>query len=106
MTIPHGPSAVTPTSGEYAAETISTADNFATIARGLTRAQLRTFGNIAIGFDLGWHPKVLAALVAAHLIVAIDESWSWFKDVLPAMNVTRYGVPLPIHIAWCAWCDR
>ena len=70
---------------------------------GLTAAQRRVFEAIAVNDDGGHHPKTLRVLLKRRLIVAAEEEdhRSW-----PPMLITRYHVPLPIHIEWCAWCDR
>lgn len=68
---------------------------------GLTANQRRVFEAIAINEDGGHHPKTLRVLLNRGLIVAAEEldQRGW-----PPLMITRYHVPLPIHMKWCAWC--
>lgn len=64
---------------------------------GLTKAQRRSLGCIAIGEDGGHSARTLKALVDIGAIVRIDEPHGFVK-------IHRYGVPLPVHMAWAQWC--
>ena len=66
----------------------------------LTPAQLRVFEQVAINQDGGHHPSTLKALERRGMIESYQERWS---DKFPG-SITRYMVPLPVHIAWCEWC--
>lgn len=52
---------------------------------------------IAIGQDGGHHPATLKKLVDLGLIV--EE-----RQRSGAFVVTRYGMPIHVHIVWCEWC--
>jgi hypothetical protein len=68
---------------------------------GLTGAQERVLGLIAMNEDGGHHPKVLAALVKRGLIEEYEET---LGGGLP-MRIKRYRMPLHVHIQWCQWCS-
>lgn len=75
----------------------------------LTKAQQDVLGNIAIGLD-GYHPaRVIKALLAKGLIEPEEQrgygSGNSPIDRIP-ITVTRYSVPLPVHIAWAQWCSE
>ncbi len=66
----------------------------------LTRRQQDVLGAIATGQDGGHPPKVLAALEELGLI----ES---YKATLPGalpVEITRWEVPVPVHMRWAQWC--
>jgi len=70
----------------------------------LTKAQRDALGRIAIGCDLPAPSKrTIAVLVGRGLVVPREQRYS-FRDGLPPMTVTRYGVPLCVHLAWCLDC--
>ena len=70
---------------------------------GLSKRALEVFEQIAIGNDLGHHPRTLASLVARGLIETRPEE---MPGPFPGttMTVDRYDVPLAVHAAWCSWC--
>jgi hypothetical protein len=68
---------------------------------GLTPAQERALGLIAIGLDGCLHPKPVAALLAKGLI---EESTETLPGRFP-VKVKRYEVPLHVHVVWCQWCS-
>lgn len=68
--------------------------------RGLTPAQERAFGLIAMGQDGGHHPKTLAALEAKGLIAGENQT---LGGRLP-VTIRRYYVPTSVHIEWCDHC--
>ena len=77
-------------------------DDFADTIKKLTKAQLRTLESIAIGLDHRVHPKCAATLLRLGLITAeqqIVPSWP-----TPA-TITRYSMPISVHMAWCSWCS-
>jgi hypothetical protein len=72
---------------------------------GLTKRAREVFEQIAIGNDGAHHPQVIAKLLRAGLIEQHDEQVpSGIRGL--SMTVHRYGVPLLVHMQWCAWCDE
>ena len=74
----------------------------------LTPAQKVVLGDIAIGDDFGHPSRVIAALIKKGLIEA-EETKVYGHGNSPIARtpviVTRYYVPLPVHIAWAEWCS-
>jgi hypothetical protein len=68
----------------------------------LTPRQRDVFGLIAIGQDVGHHPRTLEALASRGLIEERREAVG--RDRFGAVEITRWEVPLPVHIAWAEWC--
>lgn len=68
----------------------------------LSPAQQRVAGNVALNQDQGHSPRVLARLVELGVIEACEERLGGH----PPLIVTRYRMPLGVHVAWCAWCSR
>jgi hypothetical protein len=68
----------------------------------LTPAQLRVFGAISINNDLGHHDKVLHRLEELTLIERHTQNTGGF----PPMKLTRWTIPVAVHIAWCYWCEK
>jgi hypothetical protein len=71
---------------------------------GLPKRQAEVFEQIAINLDGGHHPATLAALVKKGYIeeyteVVKDSMIFWCN-----FRVTRYRVPIGVHIRWCEWC--
>ena len=67
----------------------------------LTRAQLRTFALIAMNQDRGVPPETAAVLLEHGLI----EAYEGVRPSWPGpVTVTRYRVPLPVHVEWCRIC--
>ncbi len=67
----------------------------------LTEREREVLGQIAIGQDGGHPPAVLTALERKGAIIA-------YTATLPGrfpVQIKRYELPLPVHIAWCAWCS-
>lgn len=71
--------------------------------RNLTPAQEQVFEQIAINQDGGHHRTTLKKLLALGLIEKHQEYWKQPGESL-AVLITRYIVPLAIHIEWCEWC--
>lgn len=67
----------------------------------LTPAQQRAAGNVAINLDGGESPRVLARLVE----LGVVESYPENRGGHPPLTVTRYRMPLAVHLAWCEWCS-
>jgi len=67
----------------------------------LTPAQLRIFGEISVNEDLGHNNRVLGILKGYGLIYSYEE-WIGY----PAYKVTRWEIPLHVHIVWCEWCAK
>lgn len=68
----------------------------------LTERQRFILGQIAIGFDGGHHPQMLRFLAERGLIVGRTVRMGG----TPAVDVTRWEVPLDVHIQWAAWCAQ
>lgn len=66
----------------------------------LTERQRFVLGNIAIGLDGGHHPRTLVALAEKGLIVGHRETLPGH----PPVEVTRWEVPVDVHIQWAEWC--
>lgn len=66
----------------------------------LTPAQRDVLGAIACGQDGGHHPKTLAVLERLGLIAGHEIAMAGW----PPVTVTRWEVPLDVHIQWAAWC--
>ncbi|MGI5247560.1 hypothetical protein [Dactylosporangium sp. CA-139066] len=67
----------------------------------LTPSQRDVLGAIAIGLDSGHPYEVLVALAEKGLIVGHHERAAGWPPVV----VTRWEVPLDVHIRWAAWCS-
>lgn len=73
-------------------------DGLADTLRQLTKAQRQAFERIAINLDIGVSRRTAAILLEQGLIEETQETLpSWPTSV----TVTRYYVPLPIHMEWC-----
>jgi hypothetical protein len=68
----------------------------------LTEPQRNVLGWIAIGQDRGHHSSTLKALEAKGLIVG----HSYILTSQPPVKVTRWGLPIAVHIQWAEWCSR
>lgn len=68
----------------------------------LPERQRDVLGMIAINQDGGHHPATLRALEKCGLIESYTETQS---DHIGVFHITRYRVPFPVHMAWCAWCS-
>lgn len=65
----------------------------------LTPTQRDVLGQIALGNDGGHNPRTIAALKRMGLIVGhLDDGESF------GVRVTRYELPIPVHMQWCEWC--
>jgi hypothetical protein len=69
----------------------------------LTKHQQNVLGNIAINLDTGHNPRTLKTLTDLGLIQSYKEDLRSPGQL--TVTITRYYVPLPIHIKWCAWCS-
>jgi hypothetical protein len=67
----------------------------------LTEPQRHVLGAIAVNMDSGHHPATLRKLMELGLIEEYEETLGGRFPV----RIKRYVVPLPVHIAWCEWCD-
>jgi hypothetical protein len=65
----------------------------------LTVRQREVLGMIAINFDLGHPPNTLLTLERKGFIVG-------HKVEMGGLLVTRWEVPVHIHIQWAQWCTR
>ncbi len=69
----------------------------------LTEKQQQVLGLIAMNEDAGHHPQVLKSLVNKGLIEAYKED---SHDRYGKLVITKYRMPLPVHIEWCNWCSK
>lgn len=69
---------------------------------GLTDAQLAVFEQIALNQDAGHNPRTLQVLRDRGLIEAEEVNMGGH----PPMTVTRYHVPIHVHMRWCAWAGE
>ncbi len=67
----------------------------------LPTKQQDVLSRIAINEDGGHNRFTLAALERKGLIESYEEVL--FGGFLP-LRIKRYRVPIPVHMAWCAWC--
>lgn len=83
-------------------------DYYKTIDK-LSEKQRHVLGMIAINEDTGHPPATIRALIKKGLIDSFEEEifgrGNSPIDRIPLV-VTRYYVPLPIHIIWCEWCSQ
>ncbi len=70
----------------------------------LSPLQREVLSLIAIGNDRGHPAATLLALERRGLIQAHTERYGTGLSEGPPVTVTRWEVPLPVHIAWCQWC--
>lgn len=70
---------------------------------GLTPAQQRVFEQIATGNDAGHNNRTLGALVHKGLIEKEQTPGGSYRGKT-IFWITRYYVPLPVHMRWCVWC--
>lgn len=66
----------------------------------LTPQQLRVFEQVAIGYPYGHPVRTLESLEKKGYLRSHLEQLRGY----PPVAVTRYSVPIPVHIAWCRWC--
>jgi hypothetical protein len=70
--------------------------------KALTARQRDVLSAVAINQD-GGHPRgTLEALERKGLIERREVPVTG----LPHLTITRWEVPLPVHIQWAAWCSR
>jgi predicted transcriptional regulator len=67
----------------------------------LTPHRREVLSLIAIGQDTGHNPRTLAALEHLGLICASKQE----LHGRPPVVVTRWSLPLPVHVAWAQWCE-
>lgn len=77
-----------------------TGPDYLHVIDGLTMAQRRVLGAVAINQDGGHHPLSLKGLQGLGLIESYPERLGGH----PPRTVTRWRVPIHVHMAWCAWC--
>lgn len=70
---------------------------------GLTKRQTEVLSLCAINEDGGHPRKVLESLAKKGYLEAYEEA---HRDRLGAFTITRYRVPLDVHIRWCFWCSE
>lgn len=72
--------------------------------KGLTRAQIEAFEQIAINQppQSGW--KTIEALLAYGVIERGEGEKR--RDALGTYEIPNFFVPLPIHMQWCEWCSE
>jgi hypothetical protein len=84
-------------------------DSLKAIIEKLSAKQRHVLGMIAINEDRGHPPTTIHSLMKKGLIIAHQEQiygpGNTPIDRIP-MTVTRYDVPIPVHIAWCEWCSE
>lgn len=66
----------------------------------LTPAQLQVFEQVATGHPYGHPARTLESLEKKGYLQSHPERLSGN----PPVAITRYSVPIPVHIAWCQWC--
>ena len=67
----------------------------------LTPRQREVFEQVAIGQDAGHPKRVLEALAKRGLVVSYVGMVGVGQFVV---EVTRWEVPIDVHIQWCEWC--
>ncbi len=67
--------------------------------KGLGAHEALILGKIAINDDLGHPATILVALEEKGLIERYTDEAGF-----PPMTVTRWKVPVPVHMEWCEWC--
>ena len=72
--------------------------------RALSPSQRAVLDAIAINEDGGHHPATLRALERRGLIEAYDVLLGGGTRM--PIRVTRYRVPLAVHVAWAASCSE
>lgn len=73
--------------------------------RGLTDRQTEVLGLVATGQCPSASSKTLEALLRKGLIVRLKDRVVG-HDVLGAIKVPQYEMPLAEHIEWCAWASQ
>ena len=73
-------------------------------ATGMSKRQRAAFERIAINDDRRVHPATALALKLKGLIEFRTEIVG--RDCFGLIEITRYEVPLPIHMKWCQWCSE
>jgi hypothetical protein len=68
----------------------------------LSLRQREVLGEIAIGQDGGHNKRILQVLAEKGLIVGYQQALPGH----PPVTVTRWEVPLDVHIQWCEWCTQ
>lgn len=74
------------------------------VIRKFTKPQRDALGEIATLNRGGYHPRTIKALEHLGLIEAHQETHGHVFGV--PLYITRYEVPLAVHIAWCTWCSE
>ncbi len=73
--------------------------------KGMTKAQIEAFEQIAIGNALPTTNKSTLAKLRAKELIYEDEP-KVFKDRFGAYSIPQYFVPYPVHMKWCEWCSE
>jgi hypothetical protein len=68
----------------------------------LPESQRNVLNAIAINEDAGHSPRTLKALEDKGLIVGHTQTLAG----TPPVKVTRWEVPLAVHVQWAEWCSR
>lgn len=69
----------------------------------LSPKQLEVFEAIAIGHGYGHPERTLHSLWKKGYIERHRHMLDSARGQIP-VQIYRYSVPIPIHIAWCQWC--
>jgi hypothetical protein len=73
--------------------------------KGMTKAQIAAFEQIAINVALPPVPKGTLAALEKHGLIerAPDKK---LHDEMGDYSLPQYFVPLPIHMQWCQWASE
>lgn len=72
----------------------------------LTPKQLDVLGQISINNDSGHSSRTLKALERLKLIERYQESSYGPSPISQVLKITRWCMPVWVHIAWCEWCSQ
>jgi hypothetical protein len=73
------------------------------IISGCTKAQIEAFERIAVNMPANAQQRTLDALSALGLIKYSERQG---RDAFGSFVIRTPYVPVPIHMAWCEWCDE
>lgn len=71
----------------------------------LTKRQQEVLGMVAISQDGGHGKRTLESLERHGLIERRQERSSYGRSGA-VLAITRWDMPIAVHIAWCDWCSR
>jgi hypothetical protein len=73
--------------------------------KGMTKAQIETFEQIAVGNALPpMSMKQIKALEANGVIHLAGNKI--LRDEMGSFSLPQYEVPIPVHMQWCKWCSE